>query len=119
MAGLPRSLLGNETVDPAAVAIRGVAFLLPAALIGWLADHDRSTRAALAESARNFRFIAEELERHDLNAIPPEALSSAFVSGMCRQIARASSPRSSIGTSSVSVTSTADDLDADSGDPRA
>ena len=77
-------LLGNETVDPAAVAIRGVAFLLPAALIGWLADHDRSTRAALEESARNFRFIAEE-SSDTISTHTPDG-DYTFVSGMCRQM---------------------------------
>lgn len=77
-------LSGNETVDPGAIAIRGVAFLLPAALIGWLAEHDSGARAALEESARNFRFIAEQ-SSDVISTHTPDG-DYTFVSGMCRQM---------------------------------
>ncbi|MDX6583119.1 MAG: hypothetical protein QOI10_2303 [Solirubrobacterales bacterium] len=81
---LVTELWTNQVIDLASVAIRVPAFLLPAAMIGWLADQDRSARSALEEQARNFRFIAEQ-SSDTISTHSPDG-DYTFVSGMCRDM---------------------------------
>jgi PAS domain S-box-containing protein len=74
----------DQVIDLTSFAIRIPAFVLPAAMIGWLADRDRSARSAAEEQARNFRFIAEQ-SSDTISTHTPDG-DYTYVSGMCREM---------------------------------
>jgi PAS domain S-box-containing protein len=74
----------GKVLDPADVISRVPVFLVPAVFIGWLADHDRSARAALTQSASDFRLLAEESS--DTISTHSSDGDYTFVSGRCREM---------------------------------
>ena len=87
---------GAGTLETGDTITRFFAFLAPVALIGWLAQQDRTARAALEESEKTFRFIAEE-SSDTISTHSPDG-DYTYVSGRCREML-GYEPEELIGTS--------------------